>query len=71
VIIATDGFWDYVPNRLAMESTVRFIKRFGEQVEQVCKELVNLAKMRGSCDDITVCLVIFHDERTTQINSST
>lgn len=61
LLLATDGFWDVISPKEAVE----FVKQCRSQAkdpEEVCQELTNLALCRATKDDVTVLLVNFQDE---------
>ena len=61
-VMATDGLWDV----LEAQAVVNFIrKRLNKKVDlqQVCHEVVDEALRRGSVDNITCAIMIFHLHR--------
>eukprot|EP01120_Amphizonella_sp_Union-15-10_P007021 TRINITY_DN232_c0_g2_i3.p1 TRINITY_DN232_c0_g2~~TRINITY_DN232_c0_g2_i3.p1 ORF type:complete len:251 (+),score=36.43 TRINITY_DN232_c0_g2_i3:180-932(+) len=60
IMVASDGFWDVIKSRDA----VVMLNKIGRNLETACKDLVDLAKNKGSCDDITVLLLsLGHKQR--------
>ncbi|CAL4994319.1 unnamed protein product [Urochloa decumbens] len=56
VVIASDGLWDKVSNQEAVDIVSRS-RRNAASVGRSCAELVDMARSRGSRDDVTVMVV--------------
>jgi len=56
LLIASDGFWDVVSPKEAVD----FVKsKIGSDSNTICRRLVALGEQRNSADNITVLLVKF------------
>jgi len=58
VILATDGVWDVVSDKVAVRLVQRSLRQFGNE-EKAAEELVRMARGRGSKDDCTALVVRF------------
>lgn len=56
LVLASDGLWNKVSNQEAVD-TVSRSSNYGRTSAGCCKELVDMARSRGSRDDITVMVV--------------
>ena len=57
VLMATDGLWDVVSDEEAMQFALASQQQSQQSAEECCRQLAELARTRGSRDDITVMLV--------------
>jgi protein phosphatase 1L len=55
LVLASDGLWNKVSNQEAVDAVSR--SNSGRNSVGCCKELVDMARSRGSRDDITVMVV--------------
>ena len=55
LVVASDGLWDKVSNQEAVDVVAR--GRNAAAVARSCAELVDMARRRGSRDDVTVMVV--------------
>jgi protein phosphatase 1L len=55
LVLASDGLWNKVSNQEAVDAVSR--SSAGRDSTGCCKELVDMARCRGSRDDITVMVV--------------
>ena len=55
IIIATDGFWDFVSKKIAIEIIDRLINIIS--LKKIIEKLVNLAIYNGSKDNITIIVI--------------
>jgi protein phosphatase 1L len=55
LVVASDGLWDKVGNQEAVDVVAR--GRTAAAVARSCAELVDMARRRGSRDDITVMVI--------------
>lgn len=61
LLVASDGFWDVVPPSHAV-TFVRNMIQHKRNLDFICKELTQMALVRGTTDNVTVLLVHFHPE---------
>jgi protein phosphatase 1L len=57
LVVASDGLWDKVSNQEAVDVVSRSRNAAASSVGRSCSELVELARRRGSRDDVTVMVV--------------
>jgi len=60
VLIASDGFWEVVDSKEASEI---ILSNFHMDSFEICKELVELSKVRESKDNVTVLLIKFDNDK--------
>uniref|UniRef100_A0ACD6A2N8 Uncharacterized protein n=1 Tax=Avena sativa TaxID=4498 RepID=A0ACD6A2N8_AVESA len=57
LVLASDGLWNKVSNQEAVDAVSRTNAGRGNSSADCCKDLVDMARSRGSRDDITVMVV--------------
>jgi len=64
LILACDGLWDVINHQEAVNIARLSLNSNGDDPQQTSEELVKMAYMKGSTDNITVLVVVFYRNHT-------